>query len=601
MAAKSSWRSRCSAGCAGLVLLGGMATARDAVASALDAAPSPPPDAATNAWGEVAPDAEANPADVIASADATASAPDDATNAWDDAANAPDAATGAPDIAVSAPDVAMSLPGVAVDAPDVAVSAPDAAPAPQNATAPQTAPASAPAAAAPGKNAASPNAAGANAAGNPPALSADMRRTIEAQGERLDAMRSQIAAQIAQIDQMKRELAVQESQYLNLRHAVGMDVPASQAVLASQRGTGEGAAGTGAATPAATQPGTAAVQVAASTNQTPSQPVPVGQAPERSSAPPAVAPIFSQPGVLTPGGKFVVEPSYQFGYSSADRVDLIGYTVIPAILIGLIDARQVKTTTQTAALAVRYGITNRLELELRAPYQYNHTDTISREIFTGSAEDRVFSSSGHGLGDIEATARYQINDGGADKPYYIGWLRFKSRTGTDPFEVTTDCVTRCVQNTTGTGLPLQVPTGSGFYSLQPGVTWLLPSDPVVFFGNVSYLYNFARHNVRRHVLQGGTEPLGTVKVGNVVDVSVGMGFALNEKASISLGYDQSFVGTTKQNGHTVAGSARSVLGTLLIGGSYRMSDKRTLNVALGVGVTRDTPDVTLTVRVPITL
>lgn len=435
---------------------------------------------------------------------------------------------------------------------------------------------------------------------NAPVLSADMRRTIEAQGERLDAMRSQIAAQIAQIDQMKRELAVQEAQYQNLRHEVGMpptsggEELASREVLASQRGGREDS--NWAATPNAAPSTT---PVAASGDQPPVEPV--GQAPARSTAPPAVAPIFNQPGVLTPRGKFVVEPSYQFGYSSADRVDLIGYTVIPAILIGLIDARQVKTTTQTAALAVRYGITNRLELEIRAPYQFNHTDTVSREIFTGSAEDKVFSSSGHGVGDIEATARYQINDGGADKPYYIGWLRFKSRTGTDPFEVTTDCVTRCVQNATGTGLPLQVPTGSGFYSLQPGVTWLLPSDPVVFFGNISYLYNFARHNVSRHVLLGGTEPLGTVKVGNVVDVSVGMGFALNEKASISLGYDQSFIGTTKQNGQTVAGSAKSVLGTLLVGGSYRMSDKRTLNVALGVGVTRDTPDVTLTVRVPITL
>jgi hypothetical protein len=48
----------------------------------------------------------------------------------------------------------------------------------------------------------------------------------------------------------------------------------------------------------------------------------------------------------------------------------------------------------------------------------------------------------------------------------------------------------------------------------------------------------------------------------------------------------------------VAGSAKSVLGTLLIGGSYRFNEKRTLNFTLGVGVTRDTPDATVTVRVP---
>jgi hypothetical protein len=157
-----------------------------------------------------------------------------------------------------------------------------------------------------------------------------------------------------------------------------------------------------------------------------------------------------------------------------------------------------------------------------------------------------------------------------------------------------------VQNATGTGLPLQTPTGSGFYSLQPGVTWLLPSDPVVFFGNLSYLHNFARHDVSRTVLLGGKEAIGTIAVGDVVDASIGVGLALNEKASISFGYDQSFVGSTHQNGKTVAGSTRSVLGTLLLGGAYRLNDKRTVNFTLGVGVTRDTPDATLTIRVPTT-
>lgn len=420
-------------------------------------------------------------------------------------------------------------------------------------------------------------------------LSAVLRKSMSEQDARIEEMRAQLVAQNAQIEAMKRALASQQADYRALRHAVGLDV------LDRQR-AGNVRAGGSMATALPMPVGDAAgVDTAPADNV---QDRTVGQAPERDERPPAVAPIFNQPGVLTPRGKLVVEPSYQFGYSSADRVALIGYTVIPAILIGLIDARQVKTTTQTGAVALRYGLSNRLEMELRIPYVYGHTDTISREIFTGSATDKVFTSSGHGIGDIEATTRYQINDGGADKPYYIGWLRFKSRTGRDPFEVTTDCVNRCVQNATGTGLPLQLPTGSGFYSLQPGVTWLYPSDPVVFFGNLSYLHNFARHNVSRTVLLGGKEPLGTVRVGDIADVSIGMGLALNDKASISIGYDQSFVGITKQNGKTVPGSAKSVLGTLLIGGSYRFNDKRSMNFTLGVGVTRDTPDATVTVRVP---
>jgi hypothetical protein len=102
------------------------------------------------------------------------------------------------------------------------------------------------------------------------------------------------------------------------------------------------------------------------------------------------------------------------------------------------------------------------------------------------------------------------------------------------------------------------------------------------------------------VLLAGKEYLGKVSVGDVVDASIGVGLALNDKASISFGYDQSFIGITRQNNRTVPGSAKTVLGTFLIGGAYRLSDRRTLNFTLGVGATRDTPDVNMTVRLPTT-
>ena len=314
---------------------------------------------------------------------------------------------------------------------------------------------------------------------------------------------------------------------------------------------------------------------------------------------PEVAPIFETPGVLTPRGKVVFEPSVQYGYSSSNRVALVGYTVIPALLIGLLDVREVKRNTTTATATFRYGFDNRLEFEAKIPYVYRSDSTVSRELFTGTAAERAFETSGKGIGDIELGWRYQLNDGGVEKPYYIAGLRFKTRTGRDPFQVVTDCQTRCVgENVTGTGLPLDLPTGSGFYSLQPSLTWLMPSDPAIFFGSFSYTHNFKRGNVYRTVQNGEKEFLGDVKPGDVFGFNFGMGLALNEKASFSIGYDHSSVARTRQGGQVVPGSVRIQLGTLLLGYSYRLSDKRTLNVSVGAGLTRDTPDVTLMVRVP---
>ncbi|HTD05092.1 acetate kinase [Undibacterium sp.] len=407
----------------------------------------------------------------------------------------------------------------------------------------------------------------------------------------VDALRSDVSDLAKQLDALKRELAEEKDKLRELRRSVGNDT------LSTRRG---GSAPGMAAEQATTQGGQGNAPPNSQDNQqSNAQPVDaVGIPPERSSRQREVAPIFEQPGVLTPRGKYTLEPSIQYSYSSNDRVALVGYTVIPALLIGLIDVREVKSSTLTGALTGRYGITNRLEMELRVPYVYRSDSTISREIFTGSAVDNVFQSSGKAIGDVEMSARYQFNDGGADRPYFIGTMRLKSRTGKDPFEVVTDCVTRCEGNTTGTGLPLELPTGSGTYSIQPGLTWLYPSDPAVFFGSFSYQYNVMRRNVSRQVLNGQSEFLGDIKAGDIIGANFGMGLALNDKSSFSVGFDMNSVGRTKQNGVTVPGSVRVVLANLLLGYSYRYSDKTAFSLSIGAGLTRDTPDLTLTMRVP---
>ena len=319
----------------------------------------------------------------------------------------------------------------------------------------------------------------------------------------------------------------------------------------------------------------------------------------QADAPPMVAPLFEQPGILSPRGRWTLEPSFQYGYSSSNRVALVGYTVIPALLVGLVDVREVKRNTLTAAMTARYGITPRLEVEGRLPYVYRRDSTISRELGGGTSIDTAFTRSGHDMGDVELAARYQLNEGSARMPYFVGSLRFKSRNGKDPFEVVTDCVTTCSASGT-TGLPLELPTGSGFYSLQPGLTWLFPSDPAVFFGGVSYTHNFKRKDISRAVLNGEREYVGEVEPGGVLGLNFGMGLSLNDRSSFSLGFELNSIAPTKQNGQTLPSSVRTQLASLLLGYSYRYSESTSLNVSVGAGLTRDTPDLNVSLRVPVT-
>lgn len=315
----------------------------------------------------------------------------------------------------------------------------------------------------------------------------------------------------------------------------------------------------------------------------------VGEAPAISSSPPAVAPIFQQQGVLTPAGTTILEPVVEFGYSTNNRLTVIGYSILPAINVGYFDVSQVSHTVLSAEIAARYGITNRFELEGRVPYVYRQDDTTARPFGQSANNDQLYESSGSGVGDIEFTARYQLNHGDASRPFYVASMRVKSDTGRSSFD------SSLFSPLPGNALPLQneLATGSGFWAVQPGLTALFPSDPAVLFGSVTYLYNFSRHLDRPDL-----GLVGTVNPGDEIGVNFGMGFSLNDRASFSLGYDHTYVMRPTLNGSALPLSMVAQVGQLLLGYSYRTSPRYTANLSLAVGATRDSPDVQVRFRLP---
>lgn len=323
---------------------------------------------------------------------------------------------------------------------------------------------------------------------------------------------------------------------------------------------------------------------------------PVGQAPVREDTrPPEIAPLFEAPGVLSPRGRFTLEPSLQYSYSSSDRVSIVGYTIIPALVIGLIDVRSVQRTTVVAGLTARYGLTNRLEVEGRIPYVYRNDDTVSRPLDLGpSALAKVYNADAAGLGDIELAGRYQLNLPKPGNPYFVGGLRLKTRTGTDPFEV--DYLSA------GPGLPslqTSLPTGSGFYSLQPSLSMIYPTDPAVFFGGINYQWNIKR-DVNKSLKGVQSSFVGEVDPGDAIGINFGMGLGLNERSSFSIGYEHTWIGKTKTGGTVTEGTTNLQTASLLLGYSYRLNKRASLSLSVGAGLTNDSPDTQFTLRLPYT-
>lgn len=333
--------------------------------------------------------------------------------------------------------------------------------------------------------------------------------------------------------------------------------------------------------------------------QSVSQPAPdldqesVGAPPPSSQASDAakVAPILAQPGILTPRGHYVLEPSLQYDYSSNNKVDIIGFTVLPAIVVGLIDAREVDTSTMQAALTGRYGLTNRLELEAKIPYVYSHERATSRPLSEGATSDKIFNTSGGGIGDVQLGLRYQFNDGGPKTPYFIGSLLGTLPTGKGPFDVSYSS-----NDVAPGGRPLQTeqPTGSGFYGIDVGILAIYPTDPAVLFGGLNYTWRPSK-DVDKKI--GGVN-IGRVDPGDSIKLSFGMGISLNEKASFSVGYQHTYVTGTKFSQSSLGDSESVQVGQLLIGYGYQLSPSASANLTLGIGVTRYAPNAELVMRIP---
>lgn len=315
--------------------------------------------------------------------------------------------------------------------------------------------------------------------------------------------------------------------------------------------------------------------------ETPSQPV--GQAPQGQNRPPQVETLISTAGVLPPAGQFVIEPFLQYAHSSSSIAAVQGFVVAQVLAVGIVNIQQYSSDTAIAGLTLRYGITNRVEADIRVPFVWNQQN-LNVTNLTSTGLQQGFNSSGSGLGDIEAALHWQVNQGGDGWPYFVANLRAKSMTGSSPFSMPPNGAAIAA------GIPgilAQQPTGTGFWAVEPSLTAIYPTDPAVLYGNVGYIWNIG-HDV------GGRY----ISPGNAVDVGFGMGISLNDRTSVSLGYDQEVVNPPTVNGVQLPLTQTLEVGSFLVGWSYQVNKRTNVDLNLAVGATPDAPNVQLTLRVP---
>ena len=313
---------------------------------------------------------------------------------------------------------------------------------------------------------------------------------------------------------------------------------------------------------------------------------PVGEAPQQDEQPQVIQSLPEGLAVLTPAQHFTLTPSIEYTQTTNDRLVFRGVIIVPGINLGQVDASTDSRNIASGVVNLRYGITSRLEAEVRLPFTWSDDRaTILSQGPNSSATQSIYLKDS-GIGDVEFGARYQINSGNDDWPVFVANARYKTDTGMGPFDVQRDAA----------GVAEQIALGSGFSAISGGFSMLKISDPAVLFASVGYIYSIPK-TINQNI---GNVLVGRVEPGDSINTNFGFGFAVNPEFSFSLGYGHSYIfpqwtmlGSTKQ----VSDSLQ--VGAMTLGLAYRLNSRMSLNTNFEFGMTQSAPDVRAVFSLPI--
>jgi hypothetical protein len=321
---------------------------------------------------------------------------------------------------------------------------------------------------------------------------------------------------------------------------------------------------------------------------------PVQKAPDPTDAVQDI--VQQQQGVQR--SRFGAELSFGYSHFGDARINLDGFLALDAIFLGTISIDEVDADIFTSDLTMRYGVSDKFFIDASIPFLYRTSNFRSGG--AGGAANAPIETrvSDQGLGDVSFGASYQIMAETARRPNLVVSGRVKLPTGRQPFGI--DFVE--VEGSEGNlQVPRSLATGSGVWGASLGISALKTMDPMVVFGSINYFRNFERgfSDIDENP---GDQP-GRVSIGNAFQFGAGLAYALNENSSISMSYSQRLVERSKlkldtaDNFQRVIGSQANI-GLVNLGATFSMGRNLSLITTVGIGLTDDSPDMVVGVRLP---
>lgn len=268
--------------------------------------------------------------------------------------------------------------------------------------------------------------------------------------------------------------------------------------------------------------------------------------------------------MLLPSRDFIYELGLSFAHASYDKVSVDGFTVFPVLIVGNIVSEQVRRDILMNNHSFRVGLPYDLQFDLLVPFGYEHA-RIYRE--DGTYEENETT----GLGDISLALSHQLVNAHRFWPDTLIGVSWKSTSGQDPYRL----------------VSVDEPAlGTGFQTWGASITAMTTADPIVIFGGLSGTYT-----------QQDRKSIGLIRPGESFGLNLGLALALNLDTSLSFNYQYQHTLAAEIDTQTIRGSDLQT-SIFTIGLSKAKGNLYAIDIDLGIGLTRDTPDFQLTIAFP---
>ena len=297
------------------------------------------------------------------------------------------------------------------------------------------------------------------------------------------------------------------------------------------------------------------------------------------------------------GRRLGAELGMSYTHFDNARINLDGFLALDAIFLGTISIDRINADIFTLEPSIDLGLTDRLFVDASIPLLSRISNFQSGGAGGSAAGLAETTIRGAGIGDASIGLSYRLLPESLNTPDVVLNTRVKLPTGRHPFGIG---FTEVVGTEGNLSVPDRLSFGTGVYGASVGVSILKTLDPMVVFGSATYFHNFSRNfdDIDEIV---GDQP-GRVKIGNAYQIGAGLAFALNDKSSISMSYTQRIVERTSltpenRDQRTVVGSQANVA-LMNIGATFSLEKNLTLVANVGLGLTDDSPDMAISVRIP---